>query len=30
LKAIILGNNITLDKFFTAIDADGSGTIEAS
>jgi len=25
-----LGNNITLDKFFTAIDADGSGTIEAS
>jgi hypothetical protein len=27
LKAIILGQNMTLDKLFELIDADNSGTI---
>ena len=30
LKTIILGQNMTLDKLFELIDADNSGTIEAS
>ena len=30
LKAIILAQNITLEKLFQLIDEDGSGTIEAS
>ncbi len=30
LKAIILAQNITLDKLFQLIDEDGNGTIEAS
>lgn len=30
IKTIILSQNITLEKFFAVVDADGSGTIEAS
>ena len=28
IKNIILGNGISLDQFFTIVDADGSGTVE--
>lgn len=30
IKSIILAQNISLDQFFTAIDTDQSGTVEAS